>query len=138
MTMRELAKLANVSFSTVSKAFTEAEDVSRETKEYIFKIAKQNGCFGKFYKGKYSKKIIAIITPEIISDYYTIYVEKLRQLIEKNDGIAIISTFHSVVMKVKGAHSQKIAMCLYVNGTKEPKCLIYFLLISIRISRGSK
>ncbi len=36
MTMRELAKIVNVSVSTVSKAFHEAEDVSPETKERIF------------------------------------------------------------------------------------------------------
>ena len=47
MTMRELARLANVSVSTVSKAFGGAEDVSEETRDRIFLIAKQNGC--KFY-----------------------------------------------------------------------------------------
>ena len=36
MTMRELAKLANVSISTVSKAFHDADDVSEETKKLIF------------------------------------------------------------------------------------------------------
>lgn len=97
--MRELAKLANVSVSTVSKAFSEADDVSPETKEYIFSIAKQNGCFGKFHKKKYSKKTIAIITPEIISEYYSIYIDKLRQLIEKNNGIALISTYQFSVNK---------------------------------------
>ena len=40
MTQRELAKLANVSFSTVSKAFNNSDDISDETKNYIFKIAK--------------------------------------------------------------------------------------------------
>ena len=56
MTMKELAKLANVSVSTVSKAFAEADDVSEETKNHIFNIAKEYGCYGKFFKGKYSKK----------------------------------------------------------------------------------
>ncbi len=63
MTMRELAKLANVSVSTVSKAFSETDDISEETKNHIFKIARNTGCYGKFYKGKYSKKVIAIICP---------------------------------------------------------------------------
>ena len=50
MTMRELAALANVSVSTVSKAFHDAEDVSEETKVHIFEVAKKYGCFGKYYK----------------------------------------------------------------------------------------
>jgi len=92
MTMRELAKLANVSVSTVSKAFAEADDVSEETKNHIFNIAKQYGCYGKFYKGKYSKKVIAIICPELAGNYYTHFIELLQGLIESQNGIAIISS----------------------------------------------
>lgn len=91
--MRELAKLCNVSISTVSKSFCDAEDVSKETKELVFKTAKQYGCFGKFYKGKYHKKIIAVICAEL-SDYYSIFVRKLQECIEKDDGICLISTFN--------------------------------------------
>ena len=57
MTLRELAKLANYSVSTVSKAFHGAEDISESTREEIFKIAREHGCFGKYYKEKYQKKI---------------------------------------------------------------------------------
>lgn len=91
MTMRELAKLANVSVSTVSKAFCDADDVSAETKAHIFEIAKQQGCYGKYYKGKYHKKIIAIICPELASHYYAAFVEKLQALIEGADGLCVIS-----------------------------------------------
>lgn len=94
MTMRELAKLCNVSVSTVSKAFCEADDVSNETKELIFKTAKEQGCFGKYYKGKYQKKIIAVICPELVSEYYTIFIEELGKLIEANDGISVISYYN--------------------------------------------
>lgn len=92
MTMKELAKLANVSVSTVSKAFCDADDVSAETKEHIFTIAKQYGCYGKFYKGKYHKKIIAIICPELVSSYYSAFAEKLQALIEASGGLCVIST----------------------------------------------
>lgn len=91
MTMRELARLANVSVSTVSKAFGDADDVCAETKERIFSLAKQYGCFGKYYKGKFSKKVFAIICSELISDFYVGFVEQLRTTIEKNGGIATIS-----------------------------------------------
>lgn len=92
MTMKDLARLANVSVSTVSKAFCDADDVSRETKEHIFAIAKENGCYGKYYKGKYHKKIIAIIVHEISSNYYTTFVNELQRLIENAGGMCVIST----------------------------------------------
>lgn len=92
MTQRELAKLANVSFSTVSKAFNNSDDISEETKNHIFRIAKQYGCYGEFFKGKYHKKIIAIICPEIASSYYAEFVEYFQKLIEKENNIPIISS----------------------------------------------
>ncbi len=91
MTMKELARLANVSVSTVSKAFCEAEDVSEETRNHIFKIAKEHGCFGKYYKGRFHKKIIAIVCPEIGSSYYARFIEILQTLIERSGGITLIS-----------------------------------------------
>ena len=92
MTMRELAKLANVSVSTVSKAFGDSDDISPETKKHIFQVAKQYGVYGKYYKGKYPKKIIAVVVPELRSAFYASYVERLQTIIEQHGGIAIIST----------------------------------------------
>lgn len=94
MTMRELAKLANVSVSTVSKAFHDADDISRETRELVFETARKYGCFGKFYKGKFHKQIIAIICPELSGGFYTNYVEQMQQIIESHNGIALISVDH--------------------------------------------
>lgn len=93
MTMRELAKLANVSVSTVSKAFHDADDISPQTRELVFETAKKYGCFGKFYKGKFHKQIFAIICPELGS-FYATYVAQLQHIIEANNGIALISTDH--------------------------------------------
>ena len=92
MNLRELAKLTGVSVSTVSKAFSDADDVSDKTKELIFETAKKYGCFGKYYKEKYSKRIIAIICPEIRSYHYTSLIDSLKALIEKNDGIVLVAT----------------------------------------------
>lgn len=89
--MRELALLANVSVSTVSKAFSDADDVSEDTKKLIFDLAREHGCYGKFYKGKFHKQIMAIICHELGDSLYSGYVERLRRIIEKNGGIAIIS-----------------------------------------------
>lgn len=91
MTMRQLALLAGVSVSTVSKAFRDASDVSEETKNRIFALAKENGCYGKFYKDSFDKKTYAIIFPELESAFYSDYVRRLQRIIESNGGIALMS-----------------------------------------------
>lgn len=91
MTMRELARLANVSVSTVSKAFNNSPDINKQTKNQILELAKIHGCYGKYYKGKFNKKIIAIICHEFKSNFYTQFVERLQSIIESNNGIAIVS-----------------------------------------------
>lgn len=91
MTMKELAKIANVSVSTVSKAFGNADDIAQETRQHIFQIAKAHGCFGKFYKGKCPQKTVAIICPEVISNYYAGYIKILQSLIRAENGICLLS-----------------------------------------------
>ncbi|MBO5726960.1 MAG: LacI family DNA-binding transcriptional regulator [Clostridia bacterium] len=93
MTMRELARLANVSVSTVSKAFSDAEDISSDTKNHIFKVAREYGCYHKFYKGKFPKSIIAVIAPEINSAHYSTYIEFLQRIIESSGGIMLLSAY---------------------------------------------
>lgn len=91
MDLKELSKITNFSVSTISKAFNNAEDVSEETKKLIFDAAKKHGCFGKYYKGRYNKKIIAIICPEFRGGFYTEYVECLKRIIEDDNGMVVIS-----------------------------------------------
>lgn len=90
MTMRELARLANVSASAVSKAFHQAEDISEETRQHIFAVAKEYGCYGQFFKGKYPKPVIAIICPEFKSNFYSIYIETLQKIIEEHHAIPLV------------------------------------------------
>ncbi len=92
MTVRELAKLAKVSPSTVSKAFSGAKDVGAATREKIFRIAKENGCFTKFSKDKFPKKVYGIICPEMHGENYVNYVTELQKIITENGGISVISS----------------------------------------------
>lgn len=61
ITLSKIAKLANVSVSTASKAFSGSTEVNEETREMIFDIAKKNECFKRFYNVKYPELVIAII-----------------------------------------------------------------------------
>lgn len=85
MTLSKLAKIAHVSVSTVSKAFSASPEVSPETRKYIFDLAREHGCFEKYYKEKYDKKVIAVVCPEIKSAYYAEFVSLLeKKITEKN------------------------------------------------------
>ena len=90
MTLTKLAYLANVSVSTVSKALSDSHEISDATKEMIFKIAKEQGCFEKYYKPKYSKKAIAVICPEILGIHYTQMATSIENEIAVHGGTMIL------------------------------------------------
>ncbi len=83
ITLSKLAKLANVSVSTASKAFTGSAEVNEETREIIFNVAKKNNCFKKFYNVKYPKLVIAIIAPEFSSAYYAQHLYFIQENLDK-------------------------------------------------------
>lgn len=91
MTLSKLAKLANVSVSVASKAFAGKDDVSDEMRERVFRTAKENGCFYQFYKAPYNHRVIAILIPESISEFYIRYVEGLKRLIEARNYTMLLS-----------------------------------------------
>ncbi len=93
MTLSKIANLAHVSVSTVSKAFSMSSEVSDETRELIFKIAKENNCFKKFYNAKYPKFVVAVICPEFKSYcYYNAMTVLQQRLAEHNCEICVAST----------------------------------------------
>lgn len=83
ITLSKLAKLANVSVSTASKAFSGSGEINSETREMIFDVAKKHGCFKKFYNIKYPKLVIAVIIPEFNSSYYAEYLYLIQKNLEK-------------------------------------------------------
>lgn len=93
MTLSKLAKLAHVSLSTASKAFSMSNEVNEETREMIFEIAREHGCFKKFYNAKYPKFVIAVICPEFRSRYYSSLVSSIQEnLLKLGCEICVAST----------------------------------------------
>ena len=91
MNLNTLAKLAGVSVGTVSKAFSGSPDISAETKDRILSLAREYGCFDKYNKNKFSKKVIAVICPELNSDYYNAFITLLNDEIRKQGNIMTVS-----------------------------------------------
>lgn len=83
MTLTRLAKLANVSVSTASKAFSMSPEVSSETREMIFGKARELRCFKQFFSAKYPRLVVAVICPELESRYYSAAVGRLRSALEE-------------------------------------------------------
>ena len=71
MTLSKLAERAGVSVSTVSKAFSGANEISTAVRERIFAIAKEEGCFDKYYKAPRSHPMVALLAPEPESMRYS-------------------------------------------------------------------
>ncbi len=91
MTLTKIAKIANVSVSTVSKAFADSPEISEETKELIFRVAKEKGCFEKYYKPRYDKKVIAVISPEMLGIHYSQMITYLENDITSRDDTMIVT-----------------------------------------------
>ena len=91
MNLKAIAELAGVSVSSVSKAFSGSREVSQKTKERIFEIARENGCFDRYNKNKFDKKVVAVIVPEVNSDHYYHILLDLDREITKRGGIMLSS-----------------------------------------------
>lgn len=109
MTLAQLAKLANVSVSTVSKAFSDSTEVSAETKAKILNLAKANGCFEKYYKPKYEKRLIAVICPELLGVHYSQMVSCIERDVASRGGATLISVSNF------SAHLQAELIDYYIN-----------------------
>lgn len=91
MSLKELAKKANVSIATVSKAFSGSSDISEKTRQHVFDTAKSMGIFEKYYKERSSKIVIAIICPEICSEFYSDIIENINKSAEKYGAMTVVS-----------------------------------------------
>ena len=91
MNLEKLANVAGVSLSTVSKAFSGSKEISEKTRKRIFDIAKETGCFEKYYNFKSNKKVIAVICPEVESAYYCSMVARLESELNKNGVMMILA-----------------------------------------------
>ena len=94
MTLAKVAAIAGVSVSTASKAFSGSREISDETREIVYEAAKKCGCYEKYKKQRYDRRVFAVVIPETESEYYHKFALALEKLIEKNGDIMLMSSSH--------------------------------------------
>lgn len=95
MTLKQLAKLANVSHSTASKALRYSKELNDETIELVNRVARENGYFLQQKKQrlaamKHRPLKFAIICPEIVSVHYASIATELNDILWEQNAIAQI------------------------------------------------
>ena len=85
VSLKDIAKIAGVSISTVSKALNGSEEIRLETQEQIIQIAKdlKYEFKRKNQENVLKSKIIGVICPELGSNYYTQLVNFIGDNISK-------------------------------------------------------
>ncbi len=93
-TLKELAKIAKVSISTVSKALNNSNDIAEDTKLRIIDIAIRNGYVKAQKKQIPNTKtgpVIAVIYSDITSNYYSRLMDIFDTHIAKMNGLLLMS-----------------------------------------------
>ena len=73
ITLKDIAKLANVSVSTVSKSLNDSSEITESTKERVRKIAKENNYSPNYIalslRSK-KTKTIGVVIPDILNYFF--------------------------------------------------------------------
>lgn len=91
-TLKDIAKIAGVNVSTVSKALRDSSDINEETKANIIKIADELGYKYEKVKRPITNGVgtVGIICPEVTSNYYAQIVSKIEEETKKENHFCIM------------------------------------------------
>lgn len=91
MNLTKFAKLTGYSLSTVSKAFHNSPEISQETRNRIFTLAKEHNCLERFYTPKYDKRVFALLCKEFNNSVYGTIVDQLTEVLSQRGDMILIS-----------------------------------------------
>lgn len=97
-TIKDVARIANVSVSTVSRVMNNLDRVSDEVRTRVKKVAKQleyvpNNIAVSMVKGK--SNTILVVVPDIINEYYTSVIHGVEEVAKKNGYTPIVYASNS-------------------------------------------
>lgn len=102
LTIKKLAKILNLSISTVSKALGNSYEISTKTKEKVLLLAKElkyqpNPHASSLRKNK--SKTIAVIIPAITNSFFTLAINGIESVAQENNYHVLIYLTHDDTSK---------------------------------------
>jgi LacI family transcriptional regulator len=100
--IKKLAKILNISISTVSKALRDSHDISKDTKERVIALANElnyqpNPHASSLRKAK--SKTIAVIIPEIANNYFSLAINGIESIAQEKGYHVLIYLTHESYLK---------------------------------------
>lgn len=102
MTLKQLAKELNLSFSTVSKALRDSHEISASTKQAVLAKAKElNYQVNPFASSlrKQKSKTIAVIIPEVVNDFFGPAISGIESIAQEKGYHVLIYLTHEDMQK---------------------------------------
>jgi len=84
VTIKDVARRLNVSISSVSRAFSDAYDIKKETRERILKTAEEMGYYPNPIAQKLTQKKtfnIGVVVPEFVNEYYAEVIRGVQDIL---------------------------------------------------------
>ncbi len=95
--IKHLAKELNLSISTVSRALRDSYEISAETKEKVFELAKrlnyQPNPHASGLRGQ-KTKTIAVVVPEIVNDFFSLVISGIEKITQEKGYHVLIYLTH--------------------------------------------
>ena len=134
-TLKEISLLANVSISTVSKALNGSDEISKETRDEILQIAKSLNYQIKEQRIlPYNEKTIAVICPELNSNYYTQLLNHINEYIISKGYYSMLGfSFFSPAKEeelLKDFTKKRVDGILFITENKHAAELFHFVKTS--------
>jgi LacI family transcriptional regulator len=102
MTIKELAKELNLSFSTVSKALRDSHEISNNTKQTVLEKAKelnyQVNPFASSLRNQ-KTKTIAVVIPEVVNDFFGPVINGIESIAQEKGYHVLIYLTHEDLQK---------------------------------------
>ncbi len=95
--IKELAKLVNLSISTVSKALRDSHEISEQTKNTVLEAAEKFGYSPNPYASSLRKKkskTIAVILPEVADNFFSLAINGIQSVAESKNYHVLIYLSH--------------------------------------------
>lgn len=103
--LKQLAKILNLSISTVSKALRDSHEIGAATKIRVLAKAKElDYAPNPFASGlrRNKSKTIAVIVPEVANNYFSLAINGIERIAQENDYHVLIYLTHEDIEKEKG------------------------------------